>query len=163
MRTTSEIIAKIEKHKGDFFGFVAGDLMTFLPFKDAKPYLSDDVTKKSWKVIRQEDALDRLKEYMPFAWEKANNCRGLCASRSLEHMSAWLWMLGEEAAADEVGAYSLYGKPQLAAICEHYDIDWEKLDEGDWVDSENGPGRAKVIAKLTWAKAPAKKSKKGKK
>jgi len=70
---------------------------------------------------------------MPFAWEKANGCRGISASRSLRHMVAWLWLDGQDEFLEkwnDLRDYEYYGKPQLIAICELYGIDWKKFDDG---------------------------------
>jgi len=153
VRTTSEIIDEIEKHRGDFFGFIAEDLVGYLPFKKAKPYLADKSSEKEWKVLDQGKVVEVIKSYMSFAWDKANCCRGLSAGRSIEHMQAWLWLLGEDAAAKEIDNFRYYGKPQLAAICEHYGIDWDELDDGHWSNDEEGQSEPKVVARLTWDKA----------
>lgn len=140
MRTQEEIIARIKELEsgGDFFGFQRTDLAGFLNFDNAKPFLNDDVTRDKWQQddASHESVITKIREYMPFAWEKANNCRVLSAGRSISHMQAWLWMLGEDAAADAISNYDLYGKPQLAAICDRYGIDWEALDSGEWVPDE---------------------------
>ena len=40
------------------------------------------------------------------------------------------------------------GKPQLAAICEHYGVDWRSLDDGQWVNDEGGRHAGIEIADL---------------
>lgn len=154
-RTTSEILSRIEElKKSDFFGFESGDLIEYLQFPDAKPFLKDGATAEQWApAIKSRDCqaiINQIKDYMPFAWDKANNCRGLSAGRSISHMQAWLWMLGEVDAAKSIDDYSLYGKPQLRAICEHFDIDWAGLDDGEWVNSEFSPSVEKYSAPLAW-------------
>jgi hypothetical protein len=79
---------------------------------------------------------------MPFAWEKANDCRGLSANRSIEHMTAWLWMLGDDLADKMDGLYEYYGKPCLRAICEKYGCKWQQWDDGVWRNSEDDDGIA---------------------
>lgn len=143
MRTSSEISARIkELESNDFWSFQRGDLIDYLPFSEAKPHLKEGVTAKQWQPqpSDRESVISQIKEYMPFAWEKANDRRGLSAGRSINHMQAWLWMLGEDAAAEALEDYSLYGKPQLRAICERYDIDWRAMDDGLWTNSEDDDG-----------------------
>ena len=70
-----------------------------------------------------------MQKYMDFAWDKANSRRGLSAGRSLSHMSAWLWLMGESTAADEImDNHYNYGKPWLRAICEAFGWDWREWD-----------------------------------
>ena len=146
MRTDEEILAKMKAVEADdFFGSIREDLIEFLPFEHAKPFLKDGVTAEQWApAIKQRDrdtVIGLIRGYMNFAWDKANNGRGLSANRSLNHMQAWLWMLGEDEAADALFAeYELYGKPQLRAICEHFGIDWRALDDGRWANDECGDG-----------------------
>ncbi len=154
MRTQEEIVLRIkEREASDFFGFEVGDLISCLTFEYAQPWLKETAKADEWKQESAEDAdvLARLKDYMKFAWDKANNCRGLSAGRSLNHMEAWLWLLGEKDAADALDEYDRYGKPQLAAICEHYGIDWKEFDDGNWVNEEDGPHLGVEVAKLPFS------------
>ena len=83
----------------DIFGFIRTDLICTLPYEHAKPFLNEEVNKEEWELKscpRPTGVLAEMKKYMNFAWDKANNCRGLSACRSLMHMQAWLWLLGED-------------------------------------------------------------------
>lgn len=143
-RTNKEILARIEAVADrDWIGTMRGDLVSRLSFEDAKPFLKDDASATDWGEPRPRDRegiLAEMLDYMPFAWEKANNNRGISASRSLEHMSAWLWLLGHDAAADQVLRYDLYGKPRLRAICEAFEWDWRQWDDGRWTNDEMSDG-----------------------
>ncbi len=139
-RTQQEIVERIEAVKdADFFGVMSGDLLSYLDFEHARAYLVEGATADQWREACEADGVktpdQRIRDYMPFAWEKANNCRGLSASRTIDHMRAWLWLDGVEW-FDEITRYSHYGKPQLVRICEHYGIDWQSLDDGSWRQSE---------------------------
>jgi len=156
MRTEKEIIEKIN-NIDDFFGFMTNDLILFLSFDKAQPFLKEGVTAEEWTPTPRYDefVLKQIHEYMPFAWEKANNCRGLSAARSIDHMKAWLWLLGEEEdLLEDLKDYELYGKPQLRAICEHFDWEWKQWDNNLWVndDTEIGPGETPYSAELSWKK-----------
>lgn len=145
--TQEKILQKIKEHENDMFGFISSGLVDFLTFENAKPYLHEKYIKKvekgkeKWKPkpATKKQALKEIKDYMDFAWDKANNCRGLSAGRSLEHMRAWLFIAGDEELSDKIAEHTHYGKPQLRAICEKYDIDWKKYDDGDWRNDEMGP------------------------
>ena len=160
MRTDAEILTRVEAVESlDFFGTQAGDLLEVLPFDAVKPFLKDDATEADWKPLPrdQRSVKARIHEYMEFAWGKANGCRGLSAARSLDHMSAWLWLLGYDEAANTITDYDRYGKPQLRAICEHFGWDWTVWDNGEWVNSEDGPdlGVPETVAPLPVTEAVA--------
>ena len=70
----------------------------------------------------------KMKEYMEFAWEKANEFRGLSAMRSMHHYTAWTWLLGDD--FGNLLQYDYYGKDNLIRICEHYGWDHTKWDDG---------------------------------
>ena len=55
-------------------------------------------------------------------------------------MFAWTFLLDdgfyEKLFISYVEGYEFYGKPQLVLICENYGIDWKKLDDDKWSNSE---------------------------
>ncbi len=143
VRTEHEILTHIEEVQStDWMGTIRNDLISYLPFESAKQFLKDGVTDKDWMAASSDiDSLKaRIKDYMDFAWEKANDNRGISAGRSIEHMQAWLWMMGENNVAQEIENYSFYGKPQLRAICEKFGWDWHDWDDDRWVNNESDPG-----------------------
>ena len=132
MRTDQEIIDRINARKeADFFGFELTDLLIRLPFELAKPFLNPDVKGEDWKVQpRDRDSvLKEMLEYMPFAWGKANNCRGLSAVRSMCHYMAWVWLAGDD--LGDLTDYQYYGKDNLVKICDHYGWDSSQWDDGE--------------------------------
>lgn len=138
MRTQTEIVAKIESLKdADFFGFKTSDLIGYLDYEHAKPYLKPEVTADQWKSepSDRESVLKKMRDYMDFAWEKANNCRGISAGRSMAHYSIWVWMLGEEETFGDLESYEHYGKANLVKLCEHYGWDAKQWDDGVRVNS----------------------------
>ena len=93
------------------------------------------------QLARDDDAVkERMRRYMDFAWEKANHRRGLSAGRSITQMSAWLWLLGRDAAAEQIRDYDQSGKPRLRAICEAFGWDWKQWDDGEWSNDEAAAG-----------------------
>lgn len=131
MRTDDEIIAEINKlGKIDIVGAGVLDLVHCLPFDKASPFLHPEVTEASWVLdSRDPSAVEaRMREYMPFAWKKANERRSLSAMRSMFHFTAWIWL-----AEDDLGdliEYQCYGKDNLVKICEYYGWDASKWDDG---------------------------------
>jgi hypothetical protein len=71
----------------------------------------------------RESVLRQMKEYMPFAWAKAEDRRSLSANRSLEHYSAWTWLLGDDWRFPDLLRFRNYGHEQLLALCRHYGFD----------------------------------------
>lgn len=143
-RSPEEIVARCKSiERDDFFGFQRAELIAFLPFGAAREFLRPDVTAEQWKdhVPTVEKVTAVMLDYMPFAWKKANDRRGISASRSVEHMKAWLWLLDEEALAEDLGRiYEFYGKPCLQVICDCFGWDWKQWDDGAWTNEESDEG-----------------------
>jgi len=144
VRTQKEILNKIEQLSNssqDFFGFMRSDLVGYLTFKNARPFLNPEVTAKQWdqKPQTYEDIRKEMIDYMGFAWEKANNCRGISAARSMNHYTIWIWLLGDSAVAEmgDLGDYQYYGKDNLVKLCNFLGIDPNGFDDGIRVNSED--------------------------
>lgn len=145
MRTEKEIMERYKKAE-DLTGTQKGDLICCLPFKKAKKYLPKEFIKlfkkgeRTWDDKMTDDVIKKqIKEYLPFAWEKANNCRGLSAQKTFAHFKTWLWLLGYDLDKNMI-EYTYYGKPHLREISEHFGIKWQKLDNGIWKNNEEDPG-----------------------
>lgn len=131
MRTDDEILARIkEREPMDPFGFATSDYVCCLSFDAAKPFLIDHATASDWTQLPRdrESVVARMLEYMPFAWERANNCRGLSAGRSMERYMAWTWLAGDD--FGDLTDYQFYGKDNLVRICNHYGWDSSQWDDG---------------------------------
>ena len=130
MRTDEEILARIEEIESeDFLGFARSDLIVCLPFDKAKKFLKEDVKESDWEVQPhdRESILKTMLDYMPFAWEKANDFRGISASRSMSHYGAWIWLAGDD--LGDLSDYQFYGKDKLVMICDHYGWDYAQWDD----------------------------------
>ena len=96
MRTQEAILKRIEELKdSDCFGVDLSDLVNYLNYENAKQFLKEGVAEEEWNKDRKssdEDVLKEMKGYINFAWEKANDERGLSANRRLGHYSAWIWV-----------------------------------------------------------------------
>jgi len=131
MRTDEEILNRIEAVKADdWMGFQVSDLICRLPFEKAQPYLRPEVTAGDWGVLPRdrESMLATMLAYMPFAWDKANEGRGLSAGRSMDHYMAWTWLAGDD--LGNLCEYEYYGKDNLVRICKHYGWDSDQWDDG---------------------------------
>lgn len=149
-KTPQQIVDRIRWIRADgrdVFGTEVTDLLAFLHPKVAAkelPELFKPDAAMDWEPLAPEQGVvvGRIREYLPFAWGKANDCRGMSAARSLSHMSAWLWLLGLEDKVPGIHRHTHYGKPQLVAICELPEIavDWKALDDGAWRNDETADG-----------------------
>lgn len=127
MRTQKEILVRIQEvAANDLVGFETNDLLITLEYNNAKPWLKEDTTESEWLEDQPDCTNDGIKktiiEYLPFAFEKADNARGLSASRSLAHYSAWLWLLNDEAIYKEFVETKPegYGQNVLMVIAKHF-------------------------------------------
>lgn len=139
-RTAAEIAARMAEVSDGFLNFQSDDLLEWLPYELAKPHLKDGVTKKEWSAHQETgDPLIMVSNYLPFAWKKANSCRGLSAGRSIEHLKAWLWLAGYDLSDTLDDQYTRYGKPCLIIASEIVGFNWREHDDGAWLNSEDGP------------------------
>lgn len=148
----AEILSRIAAIKeGDWMGTTASDLIDFLSFDAAKTYLKPETTADQWNAREVKPPLTQAREYLDFAWGKANNCRGLSAGRSLDHLKAWLWLAGYGELVDaHFDDYDHYGKFQLVIASELTGIDWRAADDGAWLRDESSSSLSgSAIAALT--------------
>lgn len=140
MRSQQEIVDKIKEVEGDdLIDFKADFLLHYLEFEHAKPWLMEGASKILWGNPMPSDdqsILEEMENYMEFAWDKANNFKGISAARSISHYEIWMWLIGDEEIFDTLPDYEYYGKPILKAICEHYGWDYSKWDDGVRLDEE---------------------------
>lgn len=131
MKTQKDIVNRLKESRGQMFDFFPEIAINYLTFEQAKPSLDQkqlDTEEgkelaKSWTVapLTEEHVLAELKDYMSFAWEKAQDHRGLSASRSVSKMEAWCWLLDKEKEIDWT-KHENYGAPVLKQVCELFDI-----------------------------------------
>lgn len=140
--TKEQILARIEEvKKNDFMGFETFDLVEALDFEDARAFLKEEVSAAEWDARKEkgENPETTIREYLPFAWEKANNCRGLSADRSVSHMAAWLFLAGHGTLVEPMrDLYQYYGKPCLVVVSELVGFPWQDYDNKRWVNDEHG-------------------------
>lgn len=151
MRTFEEIAARCSKPTS-LLGFDADALLGFLPFEYAKSLLKPETDGAAWDAqlppLTRDAVLAEMRSYMEFAWGKVDDHRGISASRSVEKMEAWLWLLGEDDLLREVEAagYAQYGAPKLKLICERLsfpipdDEDIRRMSRGERCTADYGCG-----------------------
>jgi len=128
IRTTEQVLARIEEVKSDdFFGFQREVLYYALPYEAvaATGVLSEGVTEEKWNQDHPgtEEAItaDAL-GYLRFAFGKAYDHRGISASRSVDKMTSYAWVLCRDDVLAEMerADYAQYGVPILVAFAEHF-------------------------------------------
>lgn len=141
-RTPEEIVARITAIEvSDPLGFQRADLIEALPYEQVKPYLKDGITAEEWGPIQSTDPIAKARDYLGFAWGKANNCRGISAMRSVNHLQAWIWLAGFDHFDRIANAeYQFYGKPVLVIASEALGFDWRAADDGRWRNDELSEG-----------------------
>lgn len=131
MRTQEQIVERIDDEcKNNLLASeVIDDLIVYLDFDHARKYLKAECTPELWAKDKKEylpaNILQSIQEYMPFAMMKAENQRGISASRSIMHFCNWLWLLEDEelyAFAMDDDNYPEYGMPILVKIQAKYPI-----------------------------------------
>lgn len=148
-RTHEDIVARLERitqSGSDWLATQRSDLIAWLPYALAKPFLKPDFQEDEFKELTDElekkcpTPMAHVKDYLTFAWGKANNCRGISAGRSLDHLTSWLWLDGFDLVDTEWWKdYDYYGKTQLVVASILAGVDWKKLDDKEWVNEEDGP------------------------
>lgn len=123
MRTQEEIATKVRASRTKFLDFAGDALLAYLDFDHAREFLKDGTTAEQWAECHTPLAADKviaeMRDYMSFAWGKVEDHRGISASRSVDKMTAWAWLLGDGGAyaAIEAAGFPNYGAPKLAAVC----------------------------------------------
>lgn len=126
MRTIEEVIEYYRREsKNDPLGFEGEVLLPYLSAEQAREFLQEGADLSEWQQapLLFESIVKQMCEYMTFAWGKVQDHRGISASRSVEKMCAWLWLLGDEetrAFAKDEHNYPQYGAPVLKKICDKY-------------------------------------------
>lgn len=121
-RTQEEILNRFLE-VDDIFNTQKSDLSNFLQFETVKhmliPESVEAIEKGDEKWTLYTDPKAQILDYLPFAYDKSRNRRGISAARSLLHMRSWIWldcdeefyqkfdsMVGEEG-SNEQGDYGL--------------------------------------------------------
>jgi hypothetical protein len=115
MRTVDEARARVHAiAREDVLGFETTVLAGFVP----------GLLKDPWKVdpLTEDEVVRQMRDYMPFACDKALGHRGISAGRSVAHYRAWLWLLGDDELVGEIdgGLYQNYGVPVLKRVARKY-------------------------------------------
>ena len=156
-----EIADRLRARKDDdFFGFETSEYFLSLDRDHVREFAKEDADLSDWEpsFVTVDDVKERLLDYMEFAWDKANGCRGISANRSVMHIIAWLWLMGGKyrAFSDVVeemfeNHYEHYGKGILATVSEFMGVNWRAYDNDNWTSYEGERGDLAYAAFENWS------------
>lgn len=114
----------------------AETLTEFLPFEKVRGFLPENAEPADWVhlTLDRGTVVKEMENYMTFAWGKVHTHMGLPASRSIERMLGWLWILEDfelVAFAEDPKNFPQYGAPILRKICERYGFQIPEIAEID--------------------------------
>ncbi len=119
MKTQEEILQRVRQAGEDFFGFTVSVLVGSLSFENAKPFLKEGTLPDQWTPdLTDEAVMKSALAYLEFAWGKAEDHRGLSASRSVDKMTAFCWLLGHDVSGIDAAEYAYYGCPKLKVVAQ---------------------------------------------
>jgi len=122
MRTREEVIEKMRETIAVPFSFWPQVLAEYLTFEESTPFLKDGADPAGWpdpKPLTRNSIINEMREYMTFAWDKVRDHRGISACRSVEKMSAWLWLMNDDLDLERF-PHEQYGAPRLKAVCDKF-------------------------------------------
>jgi hypothetical protein len=127
LRTQDEILERIKAKQQEFLCFEPEVLFEWLDYEHAKGLLKPEVTKDKWDsdrpAYKRANVLARAYDYMAeYGWPKARDHRGISASRTVQKLTAWVWLAGEDELLDRMAAapYENYGAPILKLVADHF-------------------------------------------
>lgn len=167
-RTPDEIVARItaiEEARSDPYGVECSQLLEALPWEHASQFMREGQTEHtadSWPRKNQyrdaDAAYARIRDYLPHAWQKANQSAGASAARSMAFLRGVLWAIGPEhdelvaslaeqqapdrkidgeTVRDLRPAFDFYGKVGLVRVSELVGFDWKTADNDEWRQDVN--------------------------
>lgn len=130
MRTQEEIVARIESLGigEDILGFRREVLLAALDFEHARPFIGPSITAARWgeMAVPAAETEQVARAYYSFALGKIEDHRGISASRSVEKLTEYAWLLGRDELVDAMAAldYPQYGAPIVKAWGEAFGEPW---------------------------------------
>lgn len=126
-RSEADIMAKLQEPQYDCMGFRREVLLTCVSWDLKKSQYRQDYVDKVEKgeekapatITDVREVVQDMLDYLVFGWMKALDQRGISASRTVEKISAWCWLLGREDLAELVDRddlYNPYGMPALIEV-----------------------------------------------
>lgn len=143
--TQDELAQQVRiSQKRDLLGFETHEYLEYLDVEHFREFARKDADLSNFPKPQYDKAklLKRMKDYMEFAFDKANNYRGISSKRSVMHYVAWSWLAGDKEFSGQIqnefeNNYNAYGKDILCMICNHYS--WDSMQWDDNVRRDNEP------------------------
>jgi hypothetical protein len=130
-RSQDEIVERA-RAAADIFGSRKAVLVPALDYEHAREFLKAEITEKEWPPIPSRDKLlADAREYFAFALGKIRDHRGISASRSVDKLTEFAWLLGRDdvVAAMEAADYSQYGAPKVKVFADGFGLDWPESQD----------------------------------
>ena len=120
MKSQDQIRERLLTQKKDEFNSLMWQASTYHPLQHYLP----EYMKEGYEPtpLTQENLIADMAEYMPFAIEKAEDQRGLSATRSIWKFQQWLWALDDELLVFKIGEYDDYGLKNLHEVADKYHL-----------------------------------------
>lgn len=139
-RSQEDIVARIRAIvDDDFRGFRKMVLIDALDFAHAREFLLDTVTESEWNSARSASVEDDARKYLAFAVGKIIGHRGLSASRSVDKLGEYAWLLGRDDVVKAMNDadYENYGAPKIKAFATTLGWEWPgDVGEREAIDLE---------------------------
>jgi hypothetical protein len=122
-RRQEEIVARLRAVRADgqdVFGFREEVILDALDFDHAREFLVADATPQQWD--QQTDHEAHARRYLTFAIEEIIDHRSNSASRSVEKLGEFAWLLGRDdvVTAMDSARYPMYGAPKVKAFADGF-------------------------------------------
>ncbi|MEV1245168.1 hypothetical protein [Nonomuraea sp. NPDC049750] len=128
IRARDEILARIRAVEAeDWFGFRREVLIDALDFEHAREFLRPEVTSDQWRpALDHPSMLAQATAYYDFALGKIRDHRGISASRSVDKLTEFAWLLCRDdvVAAMDSGKYEQYGAPKVKTFGSGFGLAW---------------------------------------
>lgn len=117
MRTAEEIVRRVEHvREDDLLGFRREVLLSYVPYDAAVravPAIAERITPEEWEPESPDSLEEHARRYLGFAIEKILDHRGISATRSVEKLTEYAWLLGRDVVVTAMGEapYAWYGAP----------------------------------------------------
>jgi hypothetical protein len=131
-RTQDEMVERFREESGQMFDFASEILLYYIDFGHVKEFLKAEAVEQFEKGEKVWDCITDIRitaqdflDYINFAWGKALDERGISASRSIQKLSMWLWLMGRDDLVQTIEndrLYNPYGAPALIAVSEALSI-----------------------------------------
>lgn len=145
-RTQEQILARFqEAAEDDLFGFrreVLALAMTADTIRQALPKVEDP--EDAAVTLGLDQLADEAREYLAFAIEKILNHRGISASRSVDKLTEYAWLLGRDDVVQAMAEaeYPQYGAPKVRAFATG--MGWPFLEASD-----DSPAAREVLERMS--------------